>query len=181
MSDISLFQNLDETSLENSIGQLKLDEKSRYYTFPFIHDGIECYAYFVNLEDSEDGMNRETLQEALKYEKPVIVIGETPFVMKFGLASETDTERMFAKQQSGMRSGMFITLPNKFKLMIKELSEKVDFDNLFFLAGSDCDEHQRRLSLWYKRITDRISVTDIGFEIFYFDHEVGCYGFKRID
>ena len=176
-----LFQNLHENTIEGSIGELAYNEDTKYYTFPFIHDGIECFAYFAFIEDTEDGLTRQSLQEALKHENPNIVIGECPFVMKFGLASETDNEQMFAKNNRNARNGMFVTLPSKFKLMVKELSEKVQFDNLFFLAGSETEAHQKRLILWYKRITDRMDTLDIGFEIFYSNHEVGCYGYKRID
>ena len=181
MTDSPLFKDLHEESLESSIGDLTFNENTRNYTFPFIHGGIAYFAYFSTVEDSSEGLTSSSLQDALNQDCPGILIGKNPFFMKFGLAEETDSKLMFAKKQTKIKSGMFVQLPQKFKLMIKELSEKVELDNLFFLAGSDDDKHHNRLILWYKRITDRIVSSDIGFEILYFNHEAGIYGYKRIN
>lgn len=181
VTDSPLFENLKEDSLENSIGELSFNDSNRNYIFPFLHDGIPYFAYFATLEDSSEGITREQLQEALKQDAPLISLGETLFFMKFGLAEESDSELMYAKGSQKVKSGMFTRLPQKFKLMVKVLSDKVHFDNLFFIAGSDDVNHQNRLMLWYKRITVKINPIDIGFENFYSNHEAGCYGYKRIN
>lgn len=164
---------------ESSIGDVYFHEGSNFYLVPFLHCGVEYLAYFTPVDGGlgGEGVSLDIFSTAIEVNTGHKV-SECPYVLKFGLKDNFDTDDLFGVDRKQKIDNLLFTLPSKLAICVQKLMAKTDTNEFYFLAGSKCPEHQRKLNIWYKRVSNKLAAQH-GLTPIHQDTEGGWYGYKR--
>lgn len=175
------FLHLTETDDEaDSVGDVFYHAKSKFYIAPFVHCGVHYLTYFVPVaggigENVTLGDFKGAVESCCDHK-----VGDNPFVLKFGLKNNFESNDVFGADQQQKIGRVLFTLPKKLAICVDKLMAKTGSNEFYFLAGSQDEEHQDKLDKWYRRVSDRLAA-EHGLAPIHSDTEGGWYGYKKND
>jgi len=170
-----------DNELENSVGDVFYIQSSNFYLVPFVHDDVQYLTYFTPVAKEHGGMVEiDVFKKAIESNtEGTHSVSDSPFVFKFGLKNKFDSSDIYGFDPEQKIGRIFFTLPRKLAICVRKLMEKTDAEEFYFLPGSQCEEHQKKLDIWYGRFSNKLAEQHSLAPI-HQNSEGGWYGYKRI-
>ena len=173
--------NESDKEPEDSVGDVFYIQSSNFYLVPFVHDGVQYLTYFTPVAKEQGGIvEYDTFKTVIESttEGSHSVSG-SPFVFKFGLKNNFDSSDVYGFDPEQKIGRILFTLPKKLSICLRKLMEKTGAEEFYFLPGSQCEKHQKKLDTWYSRFSNKLAEQHSLAPI-HQDSEGGWYGYKRI-